>query len=69
MKITPNMVARVEESIASTSKSLHPFMWCDDGCGAEPWYYEFHMEWVEAWNLSGRKEDAVTFLRAWVKVH
>ena len=65
MKITPRIVEKVEESIASMHPN-NPFSWPDDACLGEPWGYEFHASWVSAWNASGRKEDAITFLRAWM---
>jgi hypothetical protein len=44
-----------------------PFSWWDDGLACEPWSYDFHVAWVEAWNREGRKTGASEFVRRFIE--
>jgi hypothetical protein len=64
---TPETVrAAVERAIEEHRQLNSRYSWPDDSCAIEPWGYEIHVGWVEAWNDEGRKTAQIDFLRQWL---
>jgi hypothetical protein len=44
------------------------FGWPGDSLCAYAWQYWIHVEWVQAWNATGRVMECAAFLREWLAV-